>query len=300
MTLWDFARLAGPESLLAADRAATLATALLTDATDNELALTPGAGLIFYRSRLAPVILANTASLKNVDPGGVFSLMELPREHPIRQRVTRVMGEDRGWFSEVLLRAVTPPTGQLAPGDDITSPALGKIGCQLSWSTGQGFMTAGHVAPTKGQDVEDGSGKVIGEVVWANDPVGHGTSIEPDVSVVEYKNRATLSSTIAKSAKAAPGSTATVTSSGNSKTIMGFVHWVYLDLGNNTSATLGEAYFTDGVISSKGDSGGAVTQSGDLIGHIVGASAGVGSYVQSIDYQLKEAAARGGFTSLGL
>jgi hypothetical protein len=53
--------------------------------------------------------------------------------------------------------------------------------------------------------------------------------------------------------------------------------------------TCGDTYFTTTQITNPGDSGGPVLLGSDIIGHVVGASPGVTSYVQDISYQIREA-----------
>lgn len=295
MSLWDFA---GPENLDDADNAAVLSTGLLAAVRGDATPLTPGAGLIWHQNSLSAVILAN-AKFLNIPAGGVMGWAELPSDNPIRQRVTQALGGERPWFQKVRVRSVTPPGLQLSPGGAITKPAGGTAGCQVTWSGKKGFLTAGHVAPNKGSDVHDASGKV-GTVVWANNPAGHGTSIEPDVAVVECTSSVTVNPTVSQSVKAGPAATITVTKSGKRDSVKGFALFIYLDLGNQVTATVGDTYYSDNEITVSGDSGGPVMLGADLIGHVVGSSPGVCTYIQAVDYQIQEAATRGGLTGLRL
>lgn len=291
MSLWDFARLGGSEDLQEAAWALLLSNALLASVRDDTFALTPGAGLIWHQSRLHPVILADWTRGAQVSPGAVVQLGSAPA---IAARVNQVLRASPIWLKNVLVFGMKPAEFQLAPGDGITSPNVGRVGCQVSWSTGSGFVTAGHVAPSVGSNVSDSTGS-IGTVVWANDPASHGVTIEPDVAVIE--SAVALGSPIARSVVAGPASVVTVVSSGTSATIMGFNHFLYLPSQN---ATCGDTYFTTSAVTVAGDSGGPVMLGSDAIGHVVGASPGVSSFVQAVDYQLREAASRGGISGLGL
>ena len=184
MSLWDFA--SDPPSYEEADWAATIATAILAASSRVELAMTPSVGLMHQPSGLAPTVLADFKWLA-IPSGQTRALLEVS---PLRLRLGQLLGGERPWFGKVMVFAVTPPEGQLSPGDDITKPAGGKVGCQVTWNAGSGFLTAGHVAPSG--DVHDAGGK-IGTVVWANDPTGNSTAVEPDVSVVRCVSGATVS-----------------------------------------------------------------------------------------------------------
>ena len=296
MSLWDFA---GPDYLEDADRAAALSMALLAVARVEEIAaLTPGAGLIWHDDYLSPYVLAN-AKFSGQSAGKVTSILELGDDNPVRRLITQALGAPRPWFARIRIFSTTPPQAQVSPGGSITRPVSGTVGCQVTWNSGTGFTTAGHVAPTKGTDVHDSTRK-IGTVVWANDPAGHGTSIEPDIAIVECAPGVSVSPKLQQSAKARPAGAVTITSSGNKGAIKAFSEFVVLDLGNQKTATVGDSYQTDREITSGGDSGGPAMVGNDLIGHVVGASTGVCSYIQAVDYQLKEAATRGGLTGLRL
>jgi hypothetical protein len=56
------------------------------------------------------------------------------------------------------------------------------------------------------------------------------------------------------------------------------------------NATIGSCYLTLGQISFPGDSGAiAFLNNGDMIGHVVGASPHIMSFIQDLTYQLDEA-----------
>jgi hypothetical protein len=293
LTIWDFARAAGDQFLEQADWGAALGTALAATMTAQEFTLIPGAGVIWYGDQLSPSLLIDARTFGK-EPGSIVPLT--PDTPPgLWEVVVRALRGERFWLRKVLVRTVTPLELQLSPGDPIQKPKSGRAGCQVQWNNGRGFVTAGHVAPTG--DVYDSSGKV-GKVAWANNPVGHGTAIEPDISVIDCEPGITVTAPIHKSTIAGPKAIVTVKSSLARGTIMGYNHYVYLHPPQD--ATLGETYHTDAQVTQPGDSGSVVLLGSELVGHVIGASKGVCSYFQAVDYQLREATARGGLTGLRL
>jgi hypothetical protein len=282
MSLWDFARLAGSELLQEADYASVLATALHQFGSRTDLALTPGAGLIWRDKRLRIVVLAD-AKRSGLEPGVPVPLSQSPI---IASWTADALRGTPDWMSSIDILAIYPPERQIAPGGQITGPSLGTIGTQVRWNSGSGFLTAGHVAPSVTASVYDGR-RCIGTVVWSNDPAGHGTAIEPDIAVIELQPGVTLSNPIPRKTTAGPAATISVLSSGMAGVVMGVTPFLFMQSQN---ATCGDTYFTTSEITTGGDSGGPVMLGGDVIGHVVGASPGIMSFVQDLDYQLREAA----------
>ena len=282
MSLWDFARLAGSRSLQEADQASILGTALR--APDRfDLALTPGVGLIWLHEKQLKIVVLADAKLTGLKPGVPVPLNESP---VIANRITEALGSAPEWISGINVLPIHAPERQIAPGGQITGPSIGTIGTQVTWSSGSGFLTAGHVAPVVGAAVYDGTAH-IGDVVWSNDPAGHGVAIEPDIAVIELQSGAAFSNAITGKAIAGPGAAISILSSGAAGQIMGLSQFLFMPSQN---ATCGDTYFTTGQITVGGDSGGPVMLGADVIGHVVGASPGIMSFVQDVDYQLREAA----------
>lgn len=281
MSLWDFARRAGSEDGREADRASLLSAALLAFEDGADLGLTPGAGLVASPGHLGLVVFADS-DRTGLKPGSLLPIREV---RMIAARVIDALRDQPDWLWLIDVLAITPPRRHLAPGGAITGWGLGTIGTQVRWNAGSGFLTAGHVAPSLGTIVYDGS-TAVGKVVWTNDPAGHGTAIEPDTAVAELNSGLSLSNPIAAAASAGPAATVSVLSSGNAGTIMGLSQFLFMPSQN---ATCGDTYFTTSEITSPGDSGGPVLAGPDVIGHVVGASPNVTSFVQDINYQLREA-----------
>ncbi len=282
MSLWDFAGRAGSDSLREADYASVLASALLAFEGGFDLALTPGAGLISDGKRLRIFALAD-APRAGLEPGVRIPLNQSPI---IARRVTNALRALPEWVSLIDVLPITPPERQVSPGGPITGPSLGTIGTQVTWNSGRGFVTAGHVAPAVYATVLEGSTQV-GVVAWTNDPTGHGTAVEPDVAVIELNDGITLTNPIARAAIAGPASMITILSSQTSGMIMGMSQFLFMPKQN---ATCGDTYLTTGQITAGGDFGGPVMLGTDVIGHVVGASPGVTTFIQDVNYQLREAA----------
>jgi hypothetical protein len=68
-----------------------------------------------------------------------------------------------------------------------------------------------------------------------------------------------------------------------------------------SNATYGELYLTYGQVAQPGDSGAAVEDSrGALVGHVIGGSPGVFSFIQDIYYQMRAVGASSGFAGIHL
>jgi hypothetical protein len=282
VSLWDFAGLGGSESLREADYASVLASALLAYQGGIDLALTPGAGLIWDGKRLRIVTLVD-GSRAGLDLGVRIPLNQSPI---IAARVADALRGRPEWTSLIDVLSIKPPERQVSPGGPITGPSVGTIGTQVTWNSGRGFVTAGHVAPSVHATVVEGHTH-IGAVAWSNDPTGHGTAIEPDLAVIELLHGVTLTNPIARAATAGPAATINILSSKVSGIIMGMSQFLFMPRQN---ATCGDTYFTTGQITLGGDSGGPVMLGTDVIGHVVGASPGVTTFIQDVHYQLREAA----------
>jgi hypothetical protein len=284
MSLWDFARAAGVESLEIADRASRLAQAIPAFREGASLELFPGAGLVGLADGLALFLFAD-AKRTGLTPGSIQGFDEVPAAVEI---VTAALGGRPEWASGIRVLGNTTPEPQIASGDAIVATNPGTAGVAVTWNSGSGFLTAGHVAPYLFTDVTDATGK-IGSVAWTNDPAGHGALIEPDVAVVELLPGISMSS-VAGKAVAGPAAAVTVPFTGASGLVMGMSGFVYMSYPSGAHGTCGDTYFTTSQITNPGDSGGPVMLGRDVIGHVIGASPGMTSYIQAIDYQMREAA----------
>ena len=285
MSLWEFARAGGSASLVEAGQALILSSAVLAadDGSGGLLAILPGVGLAAHHGAMAPHLLANIDRVPGIEPGQIRPIFEVPGMAGL---VAGIIGAEPDWLKDVTVRGVTPPLLNLSPGDPILSPLSGTVGSDLHWTGGTGFATAGHVAGASGTTLYDASG-AIGDVVWSNDPCGHGAgSIEPDFAVVRLSAGVGFASSMSGPVTAPPNASVTVLRSATPADIMGFCVYVFMPLQN---ATCGDMYFTTTQVTSPGDSGGVVAFGSDLVGHVIGASVGVCSYIQSAKYQITRA-----------
>ena len=312
MSLWDFARLAGLDGYRQADFAAILSESLLygttrtatgeprprgdlnvrVSASRPALKVVPGAGLLLFEDRLVPFVFADSEA-SGLAPGVTLDLQSSPL---IREIVANALEGVPEWASFIRVLPIATPLRQAAPGSQISGPQVGTIGTQVSWSTGTGFLTAGHVAPSVSAKVYEANSH-IGYVAWANDPAGHGAAIEPDVAVIELLAGVTIASPIPSAAAAGPAASISVLSTGAAGSVMGLSHFLHM---GHQNATCGDTYFTTSQMTTGGDSGGPVMLGSDVIGHVVGASPGITSFIQDVQYQLREAAnpLRSGLTGL--
>jgi hypothetical protein len=196
------------------------------------------------------------------------------------------------WLREVRAFGLAEPEFHLHPGDRVQASLGGSVGCSLSWTGGVGFALAGHVAPTVGSVVYQ-RGNPVGTVVWANNPTGHGVSVEADFSVAEFQPGTLFNSPYSAYGQGRPYDTVQLVRANGppfrSARLMGMCVSMALPACNST---LGDTYMTLGQFSSGGDSGAPVIgPSGQLIGHVIGASPGITTFIQDLSFQIGAASA---------
>jgi hypothetical protein len=280
MTMWDFAASAGSESLVEADYASLLAEGLLRLREGPDiLRVALGAGLIVSDFQLFVVLLGDHSALE-LEPGTIRDLPETRLFRIARQ----AFDEQPGWLERVKVLTVTPPEYQTAIS---ASGGQGTAGARVRWNAGQGFLTAGHVAPVASAPVlEHGTSIQLGTVAWTHVPAKSGRAAEPDVAVIETLPGVASGISYANITTAGAADTIKVVASGNSAAVMGFTSFLYMPAQNHTC---GDCYFTARPISAAGDSGGPVVKGADLIGHVIGGSPRMTSYIQDAGYQIREA-----------
>jgi len=250
-----------------------------------------GVGLVLEGRNLRPVLLST-----GIAPG---DKVPFDKEPTLVSVVNKALGPDRaqGWLSDAVVYGVTPPTFHVAVGDVITAPNSGTVGSNVSWKSFSGFLTAGHVANPVSAAVADPSG-TLGKIAYSNDPAGHGKVVEADVAVVELAPGVTCGRQIPNTATGNPNDAVVVRGQLGSvnANIMGKLAWVFFPTYN---ATCGDTYFTTAQASQPGDSGAPVlSNGGELLGHVVGASVGFCTYIQDIHYQLSFIGASTAFTGI--
>jgi hypothetical protein len=201
--------------------------------------------------------------------------------------VIDALGTEPSWLLQARAVVIPSPEAHASAGGSISSPNVGSVGCQASWTGGNGFLTAGHVAPTVNQNVFDGRTQ-LGTVRFANNPANGGTAATADVSVVELSSGLSFSPMLGKAVAAGPNAGVTVKNSGSQKgTIMGFCSFLYWPKVNGT---YGDTYLTTSAISTGGDSGCAVVDgNGDVVGMIVGGASKMTTFIQDVRYQRNHA-----------
>lgn len=212
--------------------------------------------------------------------------------------VSSVLGARSDWYSRIRVMGITPFEEQLAPGDVISASKRGIIGCGVQWPNGYGFLTAGHVASIGSRVVSGGN--QIGSAVYSNDPAGHGLRIEEDAAVVELHSPGAFHRQISGMAVAGVGDSVIVQSpqvTGNAQ-IQGYATFFN---SPKTNATYGELYLTYGQVTQPGDSGATVLdRQGAIIGHVIGGSPRVFSYIQDIHYQMRMIGSNNSFAGIRL
>jgi len=241
-----------------------------------------GVGVAVYQGTVRPALLVVGSPAEK--PIGIV------RESPVGALMADLV--DFETYGDLIAVPTSAPELQVAPGDAIRKPKLGILGAGVKWTTGQGFLTVGHVAPTLGVAVIGQAGQ-IGTVVYANDPSGHGAIVEEDAAVIEVSSSVRRTGLFSSSTVPGPNDAVSVLRSGKPNapaSIMGSFQWLYMPGANGT---YGEVYSTTMQATYQGDSGAPVMDSSNvLIGHVLGASPQFSSYVQDVAYQLKSVASR--------
>jgi hypothetical protein len=292
MSLSEFAGRGDGETELAA-RAALIGSALQSGGL-GALEIVLGAGLVWAGERLRPMVIVTQECVGFGD--GLRPLREV---EPAWNIVRDALGSGPAWLDDTYAFVMPSPEPHLQPGDPITSPPIGTVGCRVSWSGGSGFLTAGHVAPTVGSGVFDGRTR-LGTVKASSNPAGSGTATRADVAIVELSAGLSFTSSFQGAAAAGPNAPIKVANSGaGSGRIMGFCNFVYWPKINGT---YGDTYLTTAAVSTGGDSGSAVIDANNkVVGLIVGGAQStkggvrfaITSFIQDVRYQLAQASPGG-------
>jgi hypothetical protein len=229
---------------------------------------------------------------------GVGESVEILKVPSVAEVVGFLVGTDTPWFRTIRVMGVTPFEEQLSPGDTISVTIRGVAGCGVRWSNRYGFITAGHVASLNSPFFWNG--KQIGSVVYSNNPAGHGLKVEEDAAIVEVSSSTNFTQNISTLGVVSAGDKVSIQSPNVSgmKQIQGYATVFNSPISN---ATYGELYLTYGQVTQLGDSGAPVLDSqGALIGHVIGGSPGVFSYIQEIHYQLRNIGSQSSFSGIQL
>jgi hypothetical protein len=177
----------------------------------------------------------------------------------------------------------------------------GTLGAIVSAAGTDAILTAGHVGSSMGATAASGANPV-GTISFTVSPMSQPPKVpSADVAVITIGPRALSAQrlTIAVSGAAIRVSGAAIAGPGDSvelysprgvqrDTLFGFSSWVW---SPQLPGTWADVYLTDHSISVGGDSGAPVLLQGtdELIGHVVGESANVTTFIQAIDCQLQAA-----------
>ena len=252
--------------------------------------LMPGAGLCLDGRWLFPTVLADRATI-----GGESDELLPVRQFP---GLLDVLGSLAGGWPQGLaedLRVLPVAEGELhaAPGSELLGARSGRMGPHVHWGSGQqGFLTAGHVAPSAGTSVTDTSGAALGSVLWANDPaLAPSATGDLDAALVAF-DPAHSATTGRASFVAGAGEVLTVAATNQQAAVLGLFGDVKLGAAQ---ACYAQCYATETRITQRGDSGGLVEARGDVVGTVVGGFVKRDmTLVQAISYQLSEIRRRSG------
>ncbi len=199
-----------------------------------------------------------------------------------------------------------PPILHASAGDVvIAGGSIGTLGAEARWASGYGILTAGHVAGSVGSIAytasAGGQAQQIGSVVFSQTAAGAGPRGGADVALIE------LAGTMPNGWAGKKGTTAQaldkVEVQRNSGAVKCGLKGMYAWLAYpNTNIVFANTYQTDTAITQQGDSGAVAvhTTTGEIVGHVVGGTGQVASYIQEIDYQLHAIAAQAPFVNIRL
>jgi len=199
-----------------------------------------------------------------------------------------------------------PPVLQAQSGHvALTNTSIGTFGAEVDWGTGYGLLTAGHVGGAVGNSVYTatslGPAQQVGKVVFCQTAAGAGRRGAADIAVVELGgNKPGVWGGRQPYSVPPLGAIEILRNSGPIRaSVKGL--WSYLAYPG-TNLVFADVYQTVSAVTQQGDSGAVARDpfTGQIAGHVVGATPQVGSYVQEIDYQLGVIAANGSFANIHL
>lgn len=277
MSLADFA---GPERLHIAAYGALIADALQSRGL-SAMRLIFGAGLgqsPELGDGLRPVVLVSAEDADH--EAGLFRLTEVKSAW---NTLSGALQSEPEWLNEVGAFIAPFPEVHGTPGDNISIPAVGRMGCGVSWNGGNGFVTAGHIALARGRDVYSGGTKV-GTVKFVRNPATSGAAPEADVGIVESSAGTVFSSRLAGTSLCRPNDPVIIHKSRQTTaSIMGLCSYLYI---SKINGTYGDTYFTRQCATVPGDSGSAVAIGTEVVGIVVAGTPQYTTYIQDIRYVL--------------
>ncbi|MGA7794181.1 MAG: hypothetical protein WCA19_14190 [Candidatus Acidiferrales bacterium] len=208
---------------------------------------------------------------------------------------------ERGWAF-----VAPPPILHASTGDVvIAGGSFGTLGAEVRWGSGYGILTAGHVAGSIGSTAYTaspaGQARQIGSVVFSRTAAGAGPRGGADIGLIELAGTMPIGWAQKKATTAQPLDKIEVQR--NSGPVPGELKGIWAWLAYpNTNIVFANTYQTVTAITQPGDSGAVAihTITGEIVGHVVGGTGQVASYIQEIDYQLRAIAAQAPFASISL
>lgn len=224
---------------------------------------------------------------------------------PIRNQLIADFPEGGVFLKEGWAFIAPPPILQRSTGAQfLTSSSVGTFGAEVTWSSSCGLLTAGHVgAVGAAVNVVDAAGNLqqVGSVVFSQNAAGAGSQGGADVALIELNSKPVRTWGGRKTRAVKPLDDVEVTRSAGTATAKtkGMFAWLAYP---GTTIVFANTYMTDKAITVSGDSGARATEknSGDVVGHVVGATANVASYIQEIDYQLNAIKTQSQFSGMAL
>ncbi|MFE5284764.1 hypothetical protein ACFRAQ_07300 [Nocardia sp. NPDC056611] len=254
-----------------------------------------GAGLVWVEDRTQAVVLLDATNLDTyvVDHDAAPGF---PTRLNYRSEIGNLIEDLLGGTPDVWAIPITEPQPQFATVETVTGPSrTGTFGVVVhprspgTWAQDL-ITTAGHVAPSSGQAVVHDSQRNQGNVVWSQDPACASAPTPcVDFALIDPKNAGITATSAVNLGRSAPSQQVevrgAVTKVGTSYT-MGFTPALYVP---SVTGMWAQTYFTGTQCSRKGDSGAPVFEPGTntVVGHVVGASPPMMSFIQDIDTQLR-------------
>jgi len=299
MSLVGFSLAAGSTSLDDAAHATLLADRLLLAAPQLRRAAFAVGLSTDERNALCVMVLADRkAGIAGLDGDTPRPLRQISELFSAFQRLIVPEAPSQAcrvapWLEKIWVTPTFAPVLHAAPSESISSSPSGKhgkIGTNVSWPAGAGYLLAGHVAdaPPNGS-ISDQPGN-LGTLSYHCNPANGVNAVLADVAVVSFGARLVRRYT-AIAPPLGPNADVTVqTSRGGSAraytaTVKGVMRYAFLSPPVN--GTWGELYYASPCVTQLGDSGAPVEDpSGALVGHVVAGS--VYTYIQQAEYQLSE------------
>ena len=222
-----------------------------------------------------PFIFVTT---EHLDPNRRVDARELPNV----QHVLELVGLSGEEWRDVFVWGIPDPELEVSTGDVVRAMKRGTAGPPVDWGSppAYGILVSGHVVGNA-KSVNDSKGNFLGNVKEAHEA----TSAGIDIALVELSTASTTQR-FSGPVRIVGKTAIDLVKSGASQTddVVAKAGWLYW---NAYAATYLDLYVTSSVISVSGNSGSVAVVSGtrDVVGTLVGSSAGVGSLIQDANTQ---------------